>query len=57
MMALGEYEPLTDREKRYLKRRQKKFYYTNDDQDKGKALETGSDEEGREFAKNILKDM
>ena len=40
-----EYEPLTNREKRYLNRRQKKFDYTNDDKDKGKVPETGSDKE------------
>ena len=56
-MSSEEDEPLTDREKRYLKRRQKKFYYTNDDQDKGKAPESGSDVEGKDFAKILLKAM
>ena len=42
-MSSEEEEPITDREKRYIKRRQKKFDYTNDDKDKGKAPESGSD--------------
>ena len=37
-MSSDEGEPLTNRENRYLKRRQKKFNYTNDHEDKGKAL-------------------
>ena len=56
-MSLEEEEPLTEREKRYLKRRQKKFDYTNDDKDKGKALESGSDEEGKDFAKILSRAM
>ena len=47
-------EPITDKENRYLKRRQNKFDYTNDDQDKGKAPETGNDKEGEEFARTLL---
>ena len=54
-MSTEEDEPLTDREKRYLKRRQKKFDYTNDDQDKGKAPKSRSDEDGKEFVKTFLK--
>ena len=38
-------------------RRKKKFDYTNDNKDKGKALESGSDEDGKEFAKTLLKSM
>ena len=53
-MTQKEDEPLIDREKRYRNRSQKKFDYTNDDQDKGKALETGSDKEGEEFARTLL---
>lgn len=41
----------------YLRRRQKKFDYTNDDKDKGKAPESGSDEDGKEFAKTLLRVM
>ena len=52
-MSSQEEEPLTNREKRYLKIRQKKFDYTNDDRDKGKAPESGSDEEGKDFAKSF----
>ena len=56
-MSSKEEEPLTDREKRHLKRRQKKFCYTNDDKDKGKTLKSGSDEEGKDFAKILLRAM
>ena len=56
-MSSKEDEHLTDREERYLRRRKKKFDYTNDDQDKGKALESGSDEEGKDFAKILLRAM
>ena len=56
-MASEDEEPLTDREKRYLKRRQKKFDYTNDNEDKGKSPISGSDEEGKDFAKILLRDM
>ena len=49
--------PLTDREKRYLRRRHKKFDYTNDDKEKGKAPESGSDEDRKKFAKTLLKAM
>ena len=45
-MSSEEEEPLTDREKRYLKRRhKKKFDSTNENEDKGKAPESGSEEE------------
>ena len=54
MLHSEEYEPLTNREKRYQNRSHNKFDYTNDDQDKGKAPKTGSDKEGEEFARNIL---
>ena len=53
-MTSEEDEPLTNREKRFYNRIQKKFDYTNDDQDKGKAPETGSDKEGQEFARTLL---
>ena len=56
-MSSKEDDPLTNREKRYLKIIQKKFYYTNDDKDKGKAPESGSDVEGKDFAKILLKSM
>ena len=56
-MFLEEDEPFTDIEKRYLRIREKKFDYTNDDKDKGKAPESGSDEDGNNFAKTILKAM
>ena len=35
----------------------KKWCNTNDDQDKGKAPESGSDEDGKDFAKILLKGM
>ena len=47
-------DPLTKREKRYQNRSHKEFDYTTDDQDKGKAPETGSDKEGEEFARTLL---
>ena len=56
-MSSKDGEDITDRLKRYLKRRQKKFDYTNDDQDKGKAHKSGSDVEGKDFAKILLKAM
>ena len=46
-------EPLTDREKRYQKRRHKKFDYTNDNEDKGKASLSGGEDEEKDFP-NIL---
>ena len=54
MLHSEEDETLTEREKRYHNRSHKKFDYTTDDQDKGKALETASDKEGEEFAINLL---
>ena len=56
-MFLEEDEPFTDIEKRYLRIREKKFDYTNDDQDKGKAPESGSDVEGKDLANILLKAM
>ena len=41
----------------YLRRIHKMFDYTNDDKDKGISLESGSDEDGKEFAKTLLKAM
>ena len=54
MLHSKEDEPLTKREKRYHNRSHKNFDYTTDDQDKGKAPETGSDKEGEEFARTLL---
>ena len=56
-MSSKEEEPLTDREKRYLKRRQKKFYYKNDNEDKGKAPVSRSEEEEKDFPKILLRAM
>ena len=58
-MSSEEGEPLTNRQQRYLSRRQKNFYYTNEDKDKGKTPKdgNGSDEEGKEFARTLLKAM
>ena len=45
-MSSKEEEPLTDKEKRYIKRWQKKkFNYNNENEDKGKAPVSGSVEE------------
>ena len=52
MLHSEEDEPLTERDKRYQNRSQKKFDYTTDDQDKGKAPKTASDKEGEE--RNLL---
>ena len=50
-------EPLTDREKRYLRRSHGIFDYTNDKEDKGKThLSRGEDEE-KEFPKILLISM
>ena len=57
-MSSKEEETLTDREKRYLKRIQKKkFDYTNDNEDKGKAPKSGSEEEEKDFPKILLRAM
>ena len=58
-MSSEEGEHLTNKDQRYLRRRNKNFDYTNEDKYKGKTPEdgNGSDEEGKEFAKNILKAM
>ena len=57
-MSSEEEEPLTNREKRYLKRRQKnKSDYTNDNEDKGKAPESGSDVEEKDLPKILLRAM
>ena len=56
-MSSKDEEPLINRVKRYLKRRQKKFDYTNDNEDKGKAPASGSEEEGKDFAKILLRAM
>ena len=42
-----------------MRRRQKNFDYTNEDKEKSKTPEdgNGSDEEGKEFARNLLKTM
>lgn len=53
-MISEEDEPLNDREKRYHNRSHNKYDYTTDDQDNGKAPETGSDKEGEEFARTLL---
>ena len=54
MLHSKEYEPLTEREKRYQNRIHKKFDYTTEEQDKGKAPETTDDKEGEEFARTLL---
>ena len=56
-MHSQEEEPLTEREKRYQNISQKNFGYTTEDEDKGKARETGSDKEGEEFAITLLVTM
>ena len=56
-MSSQEGDPLTDREKRYQRRRHQKFEYKNDKEDKDKTpLSRGEDEE-KEFPKILLKAM
>ena len=54
MLQSEEEYPLTKREKRYHNRSHKKYDYTTEDQDKGKAPKTTSDKEGEEFARTLL---
>ena len=54
MLHSEEDDPLTEMEKRYHNRSRKKYDYTTEDQDKGKAPETTSDKEGEEFARTLL---
>ena len=56
-MSSEEGDHLTDKEKRYQRRRHQKFDYTNDKEDKGKTpLSRGEDEE-KEFPKILLRAM
>ena len=61
MLHLEEYDPLTEREKRYQNRSHKEYDYTTDDpdkgQDKGKAPKAVNDKEVEEFAKTLLETM
>ena len=56
-MSSEEEEPITDREKRYIKIIHKKFDYTNDNEDKGNAPVSGSEEEENDFPKILLRAM
>ena len=56
-MSSKEGEPLTDREKRYQRRRHGKFYYTNDKEDKGKTPLSGGEDEEKEFPEILLRAM
>ena len=55
-MSSEEGDPLTDTEKRYLRRRNRKFVYTNDKEDKGKPPLLGEDEE-KEYPKLLIRTM
>ena len=55
-MSSEEGDPLTNREKRHLRRMNRKFDYTNDKEDKGKTPLSGEDEE-KEFPKILLRTM
>ena len=56
-MSFEEGDPLTDREKRYQRRIQRKFDYKNDKEEKEKTpLSRGEDEE-KEFPNILLKAM
>ena len=52
-MSSEEGDPLTDREKRYLKRRHRKFDYIDDKEDKAKTPLSREDEE-KEYPKLFL---
>ena len=52
-MSFEEKGPLTDREKRYLMKRQKKFDYTDDKENKGKTPLSGR-MKGKEFSKTLF---
>ena len=54
-MLLKERDPLTDREKRYLKRRNRRYDYTDDREDKGKTPFSG--EEEKEYPKLLPQTM
>ena len=56
-MSSKEEEPLTEKEKRYLKRRHKMFDYTNDNEDKGKAPISRGENEEKDFPKILLRAM
>ena len=49
-------EPLTDSEKKYLRRRQKKYDYTEDTEEKGKTPLSGR-LKGEEFSKTLSQAM
>ena len=61
MLNYEEDDPLTERERRYQNRSNKKYDYTTDDpnkgQDKGKAPESVNDKEVEEFEKTLLETM
>ena len=56
-MSSEEEEPLTDRDKKYLKRIHKKFDYTNDNEDKGKAPFSGGEDEDKDCPEILLRAM
>ena len=56
-MSSEQGEPLSDREKRYLKRRYKNCDYTNDSEDKGKSPLSGGEDEEKDFPKILLRAM
>ena len=54
-MSFEEGYPLTDREKRYQRRRHRNFGYTTDKEDKGKTPLSGGEYEEKYFPKIIIK--
>ena len=52
-----EGDPLTNREKRYQRKRHRKFDYTNEKEDKGKTPLYGGEDEEKEFPNILLKVM
>ena len=54
MLHSEEDEPFNEMEKRYQNKSHKKFDYTTDDQDKGKAPETASGKEGEGLSRMLL---
>ena len=56
-MSSKEGEPLTDREKRYQRRRHIIFDYTDEKANKGKTPLSGGEDEEKEFPKILLRAM
>ena len=56
-MSSEEGENVTDREQRYQRRRNRKFDYIDEKEDKGKTPISGGEDEEKEFPKILLRAM